>query len=78
MWRPKEWEKILDKIVDDNEPGDGYYTTNVARAAEVGANAMLEALRGQGLKTPGYSGYYLKRLIDGRKGSLVFIPDEVE
>jgi len=86
MWRPKNWasikyHNISREIYDTHEVELGY------QFFEAGADAMLEALKKQGIPNDVYQSYLKGAILQGldikqpytyfgKKGTLVFIPDE--
>ena len=75
IWRPKDWEEKLQSAVDGATYSVGTPVFNWG--LEIGADAMLEALKAEGM--------YVDRLAEGSTllhkiphpaGRMVFIPDE--
>ena len=66
MWRPESWENPYPKL---NSPAEEHWD-----AYELGADAMLEALRKNFVVTKYYQGYEIVPYRDC--GVWVFIPDE--
>lgn len=84
MWRPKNWEKFRPELLEATEEIHAIYD----RGIEVGASAILEALRETGISTEDeidIAEWPVDNLSDvalilfGKikpKGRIVFIPDE--
>ena len=86
MWRPEGWSKQRSKWFDEHHNESGIKL----KSYEAGADAILEALKGEGLHgeylqdflisvrvrrdEPDWAEPFLGRL--GQMGYLIFIPDE--
>ncbi len=66
MWRPKDWDKTLRRILDNF--GVTYMNSEECKLVEAGAGAMLVELRKYGSDVP--------EGLTNRRGKLIFIPDE--
>ena len=74
MYRPENWERIEKDIHNKLIRQERVSKLSLDDAIEAGADAMLEALKKERCQLPdcNFDGYDSL----GRKGTLVFIPDE--
>ncbi|KKN74977.1 hypothetical protein LCGC14_0384790 [marine sediment metagenome] len=80
MWknnRPEGWEELRDKKIAEVLERHGLRATGSIVLAEAGADAILEALRKEGIRKDGTQRVWSTEKFRGKRGFVIFI-EEVE